>query len=174
MVLLEGVHQTAVFFHNVVCGSSRFCFPRPMSAVKLFLVKNAHDVAHQMPIQPNDAIDKIFHSSFNLMVHSSAVGIAPSNCSQFSRWMVVQPLHYRLVILRRYTRLTTHCSSHVVGCSGLFCRWFGHSSLTLQISTLGRICRLYMPRLCVVEIARLVDSLRPIVARLFFGSVSLS
>lgn len=79
MVLLESVHQTAVFFYDVVRGSFRFGFPSPMFAVELFFVKNTHDVAHQVPIQPNDAIDKIFHSSFYLMVNSSAVGIAPSN-----------------------------------------------------------------------------------------------
>ena len=79
MVLLESVHQAPVFSHNVVRGSFRFCFPSPMSAVKLFLVKNTHDVTHQVPAQPSNAIEKIFHSSINLMVNSSAVGIAPSN-----------------------------------------------------------------------------------------------
>ena len=79
MVLLESVHQTAVFFYDIIRGSFRFCFPSPVSAVKLFLVKNAHNVTHQVPIQPNDATDKIFHISIRLMVYSSAVGIAPSN-----------------------------------------------------------------------------------------------
>lgn len=63
MILFESVHQASVFFHNVIRDSFRFCFPSPMSAVKLFLVKNAHDVTHQVPAQPNKAIDKILHSS---------------------------------------------------------------------------------------------------------------